>query len=667
MADRSGTRSGPARLRDVWSNVVAPSPALRILRLAIVCLAAVALVLVAGPGRARAAASSDATARLIERYAPELRVKQVPGSCGIGEPYVPVDVDLLMGNPEVALRGPWDTTNIVTVAPTAAQLSHGLWGYHLDFPGNALQPGCTYEEWQQRLMTGTEPTIYGRVVRQAGVPGKLAVQYWFFYVYNDWVNTHEGDWEMIQLNFDAPTPDAALAGHPTEVGYSQHSSAERATWGQAPLQIVGGTHPVVYVANGSHANFFTSDLFLMRSTAEGVGCDDTTGPSTTVNPQLAVVPTATADYLRTDPWLGFDGRWGEQHAAFYNGPTGPNEKLQWTEPFTWSADAWRVQSFAVPAARVIPTPATDFFCGAVARGSVVLRQAKANPLPWAIALVLLGLLVAWGVTRTSWRPARPRPLADRRPLGRVISAGAARFWSERRLFMGIGLLFIPIGIVVALVQAVVFNVWGLTPLVDEAGRRNGFVAVLVLMLGIVVTFLGLAIVQAATARAVREIDAGRTPRPLDAYRGLRGRMRRVVRALVVMVLVQIVLDLTVVLIPVAIYLLVRWSLLGVVAGLEDDPRPGVLRRSSALTRRSWWRTAVVAVGVTGAALLVGPLIGGLVLIFTSASFGIVNLIAAVVNVAALPFASVVLTYLYYDLVARGAARDAAAEEIDDGP
>jgi hypothetical protein len=636
----------------VQSPVVAPTTASRFVRGAVVVVVAAVVLLLAGITVPRAAAASDPTARLIERYAPVLRVKEVPGSCGIGEPYVPVDVNLLMGNQEVALRGPWDTTNIVGVAPTAARLARGLWGYHLDFPGNALQPGCTYEEWQHRLMTGTEPLVYGRVVRQAGVPNRLAVQYWFFYVFNDWVNTHEGDWEMIQLNFDAPTPQAALARGPTDVGYSQHSSAERATWGQAPLEIVGQTHPVVYVANGSHANFFTSDLFLMRSSAEGVGCDDTRGPSRTVAPGLAVVPTATAEYLHAYPWLGFDGFWGEQHAAFYNGPTGPNEKLQWAEPFTWAAQSWREQSFAVPAAGVIPTPATDFFCGAVATGSVVVRQAKANPLPWAIGFGLLALLIIWGLTRTTWRPARIRPLAGRRPLGQIVSSGAARFWSRRRLFLGIGLVFVPIGIIMVILQALAFNVWGLTPLVDEAGRTNGFVSALALGFGILVTFLGLAIVQAATARAVRDLDAGRPVGPVSTYRGLRGRVRRIVGALVVMVVVQIVLDLTVVLIPVAIYLLVRWSLLGVVAGLEDDPQPGVLRRSAVLTRRHWWRTFVVAVGVTGAAVLVGPLIGGVVLIATPASFGVVNLIAALVNVAALPFASVALTYLYFDLLDR---------------
>ena len=183
---------------------------------------------------------------------------------------------------------------------------------------------------------------------------------------------------------------------------------------------------------------------------------------------------------------------------------------------------------------------------------------------------------------------------------------------------------------------------------------------LALALGVFVTFLGLAVVQAATARAVVDIDAGRRVGVFSAYQGLRGRLRRLVRALAFVVVVQIVLDLTIVLVPVALFLLVRWSLLGVVAGLEDDPQPGVLRRSVALTRRHWWRTAIIALGVTGGALLIGPLVGVIVLVATSASFAVVNLIAAIVNVAALPFASVAMTYLYYDLGAREHERAAAA-------
>ncbi len=94
------------------------------------------------------------------------------------------------------------------------------------------------------------PTVYAHVATQADAPGKLSLQYWFFYLFNDWNNKHEGDWEMVQLNFHANTAEQALQAPPYEVGYSQHESAERATWGASKLQIVDGTHPVVYPSLG---------------------------------------------------------------------------------------------------------------------------------------------------------------------------------------------------------------------------------------------------------------------------------------------------------------------------------------------------------------------------------------------------------------------------------
>ena len=45
-------------------------------------------------------------------------------------------------------------SNLVKVAPTALDLSKGLFGYNLDFPGDALSPGCTYEEWAHRVSAG---------------------------------------------------------------------------------------------------------------------------------------------------------------------------------------------------------------------------------------------------------------------------------------------------------------------------------------------------------------------------------------------------------------------------------------------------------------------------------------------------------------------------------
>jgi hypothetical protein len=161
---------------------------------------------------------------LAERYAPVVRlVEHTP--CPPGKPYLPIDVNLLFDEPTVALRGPWGN-DLVKIAPSAKDLA-GLFEYHLDFPGSALDPGCGYLHWERRLVAGHAPTVYAHVATDPTHPGKLSLQYWLFYVFNDWNNLHEGDWEMIQLVFDAPNAAEALQRSPTEVGYSQHEGARQ--------------------------------------------------------------------------------------------------------------------------------------------------------------------------------------------------------------------------------------------------------------------------------------------------------------------------------------------------------------------------------------------------------------------------------------------------------
>jgi hypothetical protein len=145
-------------------------------------LAGVAIAAAAAPAAARA---TDAPRELAQRYAPVMRVVDQQKPCGHGEPFVPTNVNLVLGNPDVALRGPWDHTNLIKVAPTGADLAGGLWGYHLDFPGDAFTPGCSYDEWSHRLNKGHRPVTYARVATDSAHPGRLALQYWFFYVFNN--------------------------------------------------------------------------------------------------------------------------------------------------------------------------------------------------------------------------------------------------------------------------------------------------------------------------------------------------------------------------------------------------------------------------------------------------------------------------------------------------
>ena len=281
-----------------------------------------------------AADLADETA-LAQKFAPVVRLVEQPVECGPGAPYDPLDVDVLFGDPTVALRGPWNRTDLVKIGPKATDLGD-RYEYHLDFPGDALNPGCDYERWSRRLSAGSKPTVYAHLARDPGYPGKLALQYWFFYAFNDFNNTHEGDWEMIQLVFDAADAREAVSQEPIKVGYSAHEGAEGADWGDEKLDTVGGTHPVVYPAAGSNANKFTQALYLGSSAEAGVGCDDTRGPHRELTPVVKTISSEPAAARSAFPWIVFEGRWGELQSAFFNGPTGPNLKDQWTHPIEWT-------------------------------------------------------------------------------------------------------------------------------------------------------------------------------------------------------------------------------------------------------------------------------------------------------------------------------------------
>jgi hypothetical protein len=597
-------------------------------------------------------AATDPDIALAEKYSPVVRLVAQPEPCGHGEPYDPTDVRSVLGNSDVALRGPWDTTNIVKVAPTARDLEAGLLGYHLDFPFDALSPGCNYEQWSDQISAGVPPTTYAHVARDPDYPGRIALQYWFFYVYNDFNDKHEGDWEMIQLDFDAPDAEAALRTAPTRVGYSQHEGAEAADWGDRKLELVDGTHPVVYPAEGSHANFFSSNLYLGRSAAQGVGCDNTVGPSRQLLPQVAVVPTDRGAYLHEYPWLGFLGRWGEKHSGFYNGPTGPNTKPQWEHPISWSETSWRDSAFAIPAGKSVGTGVADVFCGAVARGSNLLTAIVRNPTPVVVIGGVLLALVIWLASRTRWNLTTPFRLRHRRPWGSLVTTSGRLYRQRPRLFVGIGLLFLPLGVVIAAIQYLVFHATPLSSLVESVGASNAFVAGLALSLGVVLTIFGLTVVQAVTAHAMVELDEQREVAALGAFRLGLHEIPKLLGTLVLAAIVITVLTLTVIGVPLAIWLAVRWSLLAQVIALEDVRPRRALRRSGALVRRHWLRAASITFGLAVFGLLLGPIAGAILLLVTSASFDLVNLIASGIYAVAMPFVAIATTYLYFDLLVR---------------
>ena len=163
---------------------------------------------------------------------------------------------------------------------------------------------------------------------------------------------------MIQLVFEASDAADALDEEPVEVKVALARGAERSTWHDEKLDLVDGTHPVVYPAAGSHANKFTEALYLGSSAEAGVGCDDTRGPHREIRPAVITIPSDVAAAAAAFPWITFEGRWGEAQKAFFNESDRPQPEDA-VDAATRVGRRVARPGYAVPTAGLLGTGATD--------------------------------------------------------------------------------------------------------------------------------------------------------------------------------------------------------------------------------------------------------------------------------------------------------------------
>jgi hypothetical protein len=117
----------------------------------------------------------------------------------------------------------------------------------------------------QKMMLDNERYCYhGRVVR---MNDWIALQYWFFYPFNNWrsgffgANDHEADWEMIYV-YLSEGDDGEI--RPEWVAYASHDFSGddlRRRWDDPELEKVG-EHPVIYSGAGSHASYYAPGEYL---------------------------------------------------------------------------------------------------------------------------------------------------------------------------------------------------------------------------------------------------------------------------------------------------------------------------------------------------------------------------------------------------------------------
>ncbi|HUR87242.1 MAG TPA: hypothetical protein VMY78_18080 [Solirubrobacteraceae bacterium] len=165
--------------------------------------------------------------------------------------------------------------------------------------------------------------MYGRAVE---VNGRLWLQYWFWYFYNDYqlalgFGTHEGDWELVQLRMapDGDEPDVAV--------YAQHRHGEKRVWSEVQRLPDEPDRPVVYIARGSHASYYEAGFHQTEAFY-----DVADGKRPAPELELEIVRDAT------HAWLRWPGRWGDtvprekKLDLDQNSPTGPGTKKHWRNP-----------------------------------------------------------------------------------------------------------------------------------------------------------------------------------------------------------------------------------------------------------------------------------------------------------------------------------------------
>jgi Vacuolar protein sorting-associated protein 62 len=613
--------------------------------------AAVALLCLAWPGQAIAARESGPAAQeLIDAYAPivMLREQQDPPCETSAEQYQPTSVSTMLGNPAVELTRavPGEPEKLVKRGATAADIAGLGDEYHLDIPGDPLEDTCVYARDFARLKReGKAPAVtYAHIAHQVGHPG-LAVQYWFFWYFNQFNDVHEGDWEGMQITFEAASPRAALAGGPSEMVLFQHAGGETADWEDSKVE-KEGNHPVVYPAAGSHATFYDSTVYVENGQGgSGVGCDNTSEPLRALRLRPVGVPTFPTTTGRFK-WLTYFGHWGEKEKGYNNGPTGPITKTQWLEPFSWM-DEQRSTSPRLPGGSIVGPAVTGAFCGTVAEVSNLINlEAKSRPAAIGTVvglLVLLGLFIGF----TRWGPVDLSDLRRRRAFGQLVRAARQLYGRYWRVLVPIGLTAIPIVGGVNLLAGLVAGGRGVD---DTAGRTGAHLALADLVESIGRPIAG-AVVAAVVIVFVRLVVEGAPAGFADSYRGMWRRFRRVVLAQLLATLGVFAIALTVIGLPFAVWKFVGWQFVQQEILFEDKPIRDAFRGSSDLVRGRWWHTVRVAGFLWLIGVVSGPVVG-FTLIFTDFSLFWINIIGSVVFALLVPYVAAGRTLLYFDLAAR---------------
>ncbi len=147
------------------------------------------------------------------------------------------------------------------------------------------------------------------------------LQYWTFYYFTTATSTHEGDWEMTQVILDSSL-------EPVSTTYSQHESGVTAQWSDVETN---GDHYKVYVARGSHANYYRA-----YSGSIGLANDECGDDKELTSDDYTIIMLSGSE-----SWLNFMGRWGSNEGGdSLFGQAGPQGPVYRQDGAMWNGAYW---------------------------------------------------------------------------------------------------------------------------------------------------------------------------------------------------------------------------------------------------------------------------------------------------------------------------------------
>jgi hypothetical protein len=609
------------------------------------------------------AAVSPDQQELVAAYAPHLMLReQTKGdNCNTREEQYnpPTTVDVALGNPAVRLIHYVNGEDVpIERAPTAADVDGLGDDYYLDLPGDPLAVRCpdkgSYAKDFQALRNDEKaPAVtYAHIATEPGYSG-LVVQYWFFYYFNQFNDVHEGDWEGMQISFDADTPAEALTQGPSQVALFQHAGGERADWDDAKVQ-KDGTHPIVYPAAGSHATFYDNAIYIQNgSHGSGVGCDVTQEPNIRSDPRPVLIPTAAAPGSEFQ-WLTYLGHWGQREKGFNNGPQGPTTKKQWLRPFTWM-DGIRQDSPRLPGGAILGPAASTAFCGAIEGVSEFINLEAKTTIGAILLGVALLLLIVVPPLFTRWRPVDIATLRHEWAVGQLLRGARQLYGRHWRTMLAIALTGF---VILGLIQGAQYVFTQLAGSGDIRIHPFGLTLEFNGSFDALAYPIGSALVSGAVVAFVHQREQGKEGGVREDYKEIWGKLWRVVGAQLLVWFFLALMFFTVIGIPFALYFYVAWQFVQQEILFEDRSIRESLRGSHARVRGHWWRTVAVTAILAAIGVVIGPVLG-FFLIFLNLSAVVVNLIGSVIYALVFPYVALGRTLLYLDLRAREDAERAA--------